>query len=402
MTKKLLTLILIAIITLALTPGTVWHTVSGGSLSDTGTDIIIVDDHIFITGYTRSFGGTGYNTIIGKLTLDGTLVWLNAYGIGGDDIALSLVHDTGTNTLWAAGFTTAYGSRSMYAVQIQTDGTLLQQLILDPGVAEKIIQTDDGLVLAGWHAPDVYSIYPVITKIDRDGNTLWTITGENQGRAYDICKTANGLLAVGYKDTDTVSLPWVMQIDQQNNITEQVFPSRDDWFTEIQSIDKTEDNIIFGITSWNDTQIQTIVLKTDLNLNETWTTYLDDLIYGSDVKVFPDESIAVGSSDRTVRNGDATLVQLNKDGLEINRYTMGGEIEDWINNIAVLPDGRCMFTGLTYSWGSPADRDIYTGMVQFEIEKSPGKNPAIFEKRQSGNGNSGGGCFIQVMWSSQV
>lgn len=65
-----------------------WQTSCGGTLSDVGTDIIIVDDSIFISGYTRSFGSTGINSVIGKFNLEGKLLWLNAYDLPGDDIIL--------------------------------------------------------------------------------------------------------------------------------------------------------------------------------------------------------------------------------------------------------------------------------------------------------------------------
>lgn len=390
MIQRLFTLVLLTGLTIAFTPNTIWETVTGGVLRDIGTDVVIIDDNIFITGYTQSFGNTGNNTFIGKFTLKGNLVWLNPYDLPGDDIALSITHDTAHNTLWAAGYTVVNDKRKIYVVEIETNGDLVQKLILIDGVAEKIASVEDGLLIAGWHAIDIFTVVPLVLKIDWSGNIQWTITGI-EGRAYSICQTEDGFTAVGYKDTETGTLPWVMD---QNGV-ETILRTFSN-FNEIYSIQSTEDGYVLCMAAWGDTDISAVIMKTDRNLNELWITTLDDMLYGYDIEVLSDGSIIIGSSDRTLNNGDISLIQLDKNGKEIDRYTTGGYMEDWINNIAVTSNGQCAFTGTTYSYGSSIDCDIYTGMAPFSVLKDPKtsqKNPGNF--RESDNKGSGGnGCFI--------
>ena len=107
----------------------------------------------------------------------------------------------------------------------------------------------------------------------------------------------------------------------------------------------------------------------------------------------------IGSSDRTLNNGDITLIQLDKSGHEIDRYTTGEYLEDWLQNLTALPDGRCFFTGTTYSYESPVDCNIKIGMAQFSIsetENSSQKNPANFQESKNNN-NGGNGCFIHSL-----
>lgn len=388
MVKKFLIIILISGTTTTFASDE-WTKVTGGTLRDVGTDIVIAEEHAFVSGYTRSFGSTGNNSVIGKFTLEGNLLWINPYDTEGDDILLSIMYDTETNTIWGAG----YAGKNMYVVQIETSGRLIQKLMLEQGVAEKIIQAGDKLVLAGWQALDIFTVVPVITQIDHQGNTIWKKTGLD-GRAYDICQTEEGFIAAGYSDTETRTIPWIMEINNQETI--QLHLRSFSWFTEIYHIELTENGYLFSIATWDDTNIQAVVIKTDKEFNELWVTQIDDMLYGYDITVLPDGNIILGSSDRTLNYGDISLIQLDKNGMEIDRYIIGGYLEDWLQNLAVLPDGRCIFTGVTYSYGSPIDCDIITGMTRFPVFENPKslpKNSANFSK----DGGGGSGCFIHSL-----
>ncbi|MCG7853118.1 MAG: hypothetical protein MIO92_11415 [Methanosarcinaceae archaeon] len=391
---------------MAQSPGVLWQAICGGTLWDSGTDIVIVDNNIYISGYTRSFGNTGVNSVIGKFTLDGDLLWLNSYGVAGDDIVLSILHDPDTASLWAAGWAIVNYKQVMSIIQVSLEGKLIKRILLNEGIAEKIIRVDDGFVIAGWYAENIHTVNIKIVKINNQGDILWTTTNNlsDNDRTYDLCKTDNGFLVVGHteSESDQLSIPMVWVIDQDGIIIDRIiFPYQEGWQTEIYSIEKIEDGYIFCMATWNDTGIQAIVIKTDSDLNELWVTELDDLIYGYDIKVLPDNSILVSSSDRTLQYGDATIVQLNSNGAEINRYSTGGIWLDTIHNIDILPDGRCAFVGATYSWNKVTDPDIYIGMIQFNIEFPESPEP-IAQVPEKHSGGGGGGCFIDTIKNMEV
>lgn len=397
--------------------GVLWQTISGGILSDVGTDVIIVDNSIYISGYTRSFGNTGVNSVVGKFDFEGNLLWINSYGVAGDDIILSITYNQGY--LWTAGWAIVNSKKIMSIIQVSLDGKFIKRILLGEGVAEKIIQTNDGFVLSGWYSENIYTVGIKIVKIDKQGNILWTVTDNTSGyvKAYDICETSFGFLACGCIESELqISMPYVLHINHEGILIDQtLLTSNNTWQTEIYSVERVDDGFVFGIGAWKDSQINAIILRTDEDLNEIWATEINDLIYGYSTKELPDGSILVGSSDRTLRYGDAAIIQLDQTGLEIDRHILGGDWLDVIHNITVLPDGRCAFTGATYSWNSTTDPDIYTGMVQFNVELPEEEPPVVpnpppapvipndpeIPKSQkplkNTNSSSKNGCFLQTL-----
>lgn len=137
------------IVALANNGDTLYTRVWGGNQQDGAYGICSTTDNGYIVvGHTASSGAGGYDAILQKYSMDGTLVWAKQYGGAGDD-ALYDIKPTSDNCYLAAGYTNSFG--------------------------------------AGGN--DVY-----LLKIDQNGDTIWTATygGALGDVGYSIAELVNG------------------------------------------------------------------------------------------------------------------------------------------------------------------------------------------------------------------
>lgn len=96
-----------------------WSTYYGGSAEDVVTDMIVVGEFVFFTGYTKSTTGIsspttyqqtksdGYDAFVVKFDINGKKVWGTYIGGNGDDYATSITYDTELQAIIIAGYTSS-------------------------------------------------------------------------------------------------------------------------------------------------------------------------------------------------------------------------------------------------------------------------------------------------------
>ncbi len=101
--------------------GSLWSTYIGGGAGDAVEDIIIMEDHIYVTGTTESNTGiatndawqknkdSGKDAFIAKYDKQGNKIWSTYYGGNGDDYATSITADWYEGRIVIAGYTSSTG-----------------------------------------------------------------------------------------------------------------------------------------------------------------------------------------------------------------------------------------------------------------------------------------------------
>jgi len=196
---------------------------------------------------------------------------------------------------------------------------------------------DNGQVIAGWSFESDYDLW--LLKTDALGNEVWSRTygGDGADRAYDIARTRdNGYIVVGAANSYTESITdvWLVKTDAGGNeVWSATFGGeRSDVGTAVA---QTRDNgyIIAGrTTSFGEGNIDTLLIKTDAFGNEIWSRTFGGRgnEYGLAVAQTRDNGYIIAGKTTSFGAGsfDAWLVRVDASGNEIWSGTFGVTDDD--------------------------------------------------------------------------
>ncbi|NUN09493.1 MAG: T9SS type A sorting domain-containing protein [Ignavibacteriaceae bacterium] len=304
-------------------PDTLWTKTFGGSNIDVGYAVQETrDGGYIISGYTRSFGTvSGRNVWLIKTDIMGNLQWHNTFGGNADDEAYA-VQQTADGGYIIAGYTKSFGSGLMDAYLIKADslGNFVWERMFGGAQDDEaygVLQASDGgYIIAGATSSfGAGSRDAFLIKTDANGTELWR-------------KTFGGLSSDGARN-----------------------------------VQKTSDGgfILSGWTfSLGPAAVGNAVLyKADSLGNQQWAkayggTDVDRGLYVQQTSdggyIFTGYTASVGAG-----NDDAWVVKTDNLGNEAWSKTFGGTVRDYGNSIALTPDGGCIITGYTISFGAGGD-----------------------------------------------
>lgn len=304
-------------------PDTLWTKTFGGSNIDVGYAVQETrDGGYIISGYTRSFGtASGRNVWLIKTDIMGNLQWQNTFGGNADDEAYA-VQQTADGGYIIAGYTKSYGSGLMDAYLIKADsmGNFVWERMsggAQDDEAYGVLQTGDGgFIIAGATSSfGAGSRDAFLIKTDANGNELWrkTFGGLSSDGARNVQKTSDG----GY-----ILTGWTFSLGPQ----------------------------AVG---------NAVLYKADSLGNQQWAKAYGgaDVDRGLYVQQTSDGGyIFTGYTASTgAGNDDAWVVKTDNLGNQVWSRTFGGTVRDYGNSIAVTPDGGCIMTGYTISFGAGGD-----------------------------------------------
>jgi hypothetical protein len=206
-----------------------WSKTYGGSDQDNGWSVHETPDGFVLAGFTKSFGGGGFDLYLIKTDSDGELDWSKTYGGESDDRswALALTSDGG---FVLVGETTSSGAGEEDCLLVKTDSLGRESWSHTYGGKKgdrcfSVAQADDGgYVLAG----QTYSegagdrdVYVIKTKANGELEWSKTFGGEASDVGHSITRASDGSFVVTGYTTSFATIgddPYLIKIDQWTRV----------------------------------------------------------------------------------------------------------------------------------------------------------------------------------------
>ncbi len=200
-----------------------------GNSFDRGESVVqLADSSYMICGSSSSWGETG-QVFLAHYSKTGTYLWSNNYGGPESEEGKKLLRNA-AGEYYVAGLSNSFGEGDFdgYLLKLDANGNQLwEKTYGDAQHWEKlnsaIFTSDGGLILIGEIlAMDGGDIDWYMTKVDADGNVVWTATYGTSGK--DIPRSIiamNGNYLIGgevFMMQDQVTKGMVMEIDENGNI----------------------------------------------------------------------------------------------------------------------------------------------------------------------------------------
>ena len=262
---------------------TIWWRAFGGAEIDEGYSVQETSDGGFIiAGSSKSFGAGNYDVYLVKTNSSGNVEWSKVYGGSSTEHGNSVLQ-TSDGGYIVAGRTASFGAggSDVYLVKTDASGTVMwAKAIGGTGDedAQSIQQTDDGGYIiagrttsSGAGSSDVYLI-----KTDSSGNTLWTRTfgSSSYDHANSVDQTSDGgyIITGRYESASSVIKLYLIKTDSFGDaLWSKTIESND--YAIGESVCETTDGgfIITGVTMSSTSNIDALLIKTDVNGDTLWT-----------------------------------------------------------------------------------------------------------------------------------
>ena len=271
-----------------------WSKTIGGAAEDGGRDIMILaDNNLLITGYSRSFNlNSNYEAFIIKTDRNGNLIWQKTISeaSGITKIERTLNNDGFIAVGGTFGWTSNLG-RGVFISKLSDSGTIVwSKTYFGPNkneMANNFCVDNSGNLLIVASSQDIYpnnDLY--ILKTDKNGDTLWTksIYGNGLEVSANIVNLDNNNFSICSSSgnvTDPLGITTITSIDQQGNnglinSFQSNYPYAGNWMI------KTTDNnlLITGTQTDSVGNNPCYVKKMDYSGNVIWNkTFGDTLNY---------------------------------------------------------------------------------------------------------------------------
>lgn len=164
-----------------------WDGVVGGKYYDEIRDLAINEKYIYFVGYTKSFGAENWDGWIGKVSIDGEVLWQLLVGDKNWDYLECVTLHNGI--LYAAGYSKIDDvNAEVWIIAIDTDGRLKWSKIFGGGdfdSATDITHDDSYIYLTGFTDSIKEELRDIwIAKLSLNGELIWIKLIDNN-RNYD-------------------------------------------------------------------------------------------------------------------------------------------------------------------------------------------------------------------------
>jgi hypothetical protein len=352
-------------------PDTLWTRTFGGSGAEQGHCVQQTSDGGYIiVGWTNSFGSGKGDVWLIKTDMNGDTLWTRIFGGNGDDCAY-FVRQTQDGGYILTGNTDSYGPGGYDLWLIRTDAigdTLCTKTIGGSGgecgycVRETL---DSGYIIVGStgsFGADQCDIW--LIKTDMNGDTLWTKTFDgfpspDVDVGYWVEEVSDsGYIIAASKGYCWSSYSWLIKTDRNGDT---LWTISGELASEIYSVQETFDGgyIATGIV-YHDAIVpysEVLLVRTDKNGDGWEKTFMEDQ-YGSNggcgVTQASDSSyIIVGTTcPNDTGSLDILLAKIDTAGVLMWSETFGGSENEYGQFVQQTSDGGYIVLGTTHSFGA--------------------------------------------------
>ncbi|MDD1759267.1 MAG: immunoglobulin domain-containing protein, partial [Methanothrix sp.] len=330
------------------------------------------DGDYIIVGSTESSGAGGSDVWLIKADRDGNQMWNKTFGGQKDDSGEAVLETLdGGYIIVGATRSKGAGSYDIWAIKTDKEGNLVWDETFggqldDEGHA--VFQTADGgyIITGRSRASDSGGRYDAfLLKIDEYGNRKWlkSFGGPQDDEGDSVLQTADGgYIIAGITNSFGAGGydAWLIKTDQSGNkIWDRTFggqnsefnPWSKGWFVE-QVIDGGY--ILSGSTiSYGSGGYDAWLIRTDMQGNEIWNGTFGGALdeEGAAVMQTVDGNyiLLVSTGSYGAGGYDAWLINIDQDGREIWKKTLGGKTDDKGYFVQQASDGGYIVVGKTFS-----------------------------------------------------
>jgi hypothetical protein len=181
----------------------VWEKTWGGAGFEQAHAIApTADGNLIVFGETTSVGAGDRDFYLQKMTPNGEELWTHTYGTAFMEKPFGML-SLGNGDILIYGLTTSPTGRreARYAVRIDCDGGIVWE--------HTVVNADEELIIDAIEVPDGALVLSVVingmddgmlVKLDAQGNEMWSVRYELEGFQYaaSIAQTDDGLLLAGF------------------------------------------------------------------------------------------------------------------------------------------------------------------------------------------------------------
>ncbi|MHA1252910.1 MAG: SBBP repeat-containing protein [Candidatus Helarchaeota archaeon] len=318
----------------------IWNITWGGTGNDDSYGVIVYNNSIYVAVMTKNFGVGGLDSGVIKFDENGNVVWNITWGGPKHDRAYDISIDS-KGDIYIAGCTTSYGlgSNDIFLVKFNQSGALIWNTTFGGTLMDYCygiyISQNDEIYLVGWTESFGNGLMDaILLKYNTSGALIWNRTGGGT-------KVDNGFSV---------------------------------------AVDSSNDVYITGYTdSFGYGMRDTFIVKYDSMGNQIWNKtyggpYVDS---GYDIVIdHNDQIIVIGSTNSSgAGNEDAFVAKFNQDGFLLWNCTWGGNDNDDGCDVMIDSINNIYLSGRTMSYGS-GDWDAI--IVKYSKNLPTTQNPTYY------------------------
>lgn len=344
----------------------------GGSLVDYASGAVVLENHIYMVGTSKSLQASSGGLALTKINTEGDLIFEQSYGGTSFDLGMN-ISTTSDGHLLLLGITslpTSSGTQvDVFVLKVTTNGdTLWTKTYGDSSlfdVAEGLLETDNGEILILGSTYNGSTNDFKLVRLDAQGNLLWqkVYNSSYDDEGINIQNAGNGeyLLLGRRKDGDDDF--YVMKIDEQGNILwENTYGTPQ--YEQAHSISKTSDGnfLLCGHSSGVDALHNLYLTKIRPDGLVLYEKHYGGTKHDggtSAIELSNGNLLLVGETD-SYGNGSkrAFFLETDAEGEVIEELSFGGDLSDKFS--AVLETERAYYLiGESASFSAAGAVDMY-------------------------------------------
>jgi len=175
-----------------------WTKTLGGSSADQAYDLVVMPcGSMVICGGTGSFGAVSTDFLVARFSPTGSLRWTKVFGGIGIDYGYSIC-DAGDNGIVIAGSSSSYGAGGYDFLVMRLDSAGGVKWVTSVGgtnndYAYAVMKEVDGFTVVGTtYSFGVGGSDLMVTRLDPDGNQVWTWTAGGPGNENGYAVASDG------------------------------------------------------------------------------------------------------------------------------------------------------------------------------------------------------------------
>ena len=352
--------------------GDPWVITIVGSDDDVGESVAVAPDgSVYICGYTTSAGAGGYDAFLAKFSSSGTVQWQRTLGDSGYDGAQSVAVAPDGSVYVCGGTQSAGAGRSdCLLAKFSSSGTVQWQRTLggskDEGGNSVAVASDGSVYVCGQtQSAGAGKGDLLLAKFSSAGTLQWQRTlGGSSDNDYAISVavapdgsvyTCGGTKSAGAGNSDF----FITKFSSSGTVQ---------WYKTLggsgtdtgYSVAVASDGSVYVYgytTSAGAGSYDAFLAKFSSSGTVQWQRTLGgrDLDHGYSVAVAPDGSVYVCGATNSAGSGNQTttyIAKFSSSGTVQWRKTLGGNVFDGAQSVAVAPDGSVYVCGFTESLGA--------------------------------------------------
>ena len=372
----------------------IWNQTWGGSASDITFDVAVdVNDNIYLTGRTDSFGLPEEDVFLVKYNSSGNKLWNRSWGGSFLDFGYGVAVD-GNNNIYSTGFTMSFGTVGVpnaFLVKYDSAGYKIWNLTwggsANDFAYDVVVDSNNSIYITGytWSFGTAGNPNAFLVKYDSLGNQIWNRTWDNSdfdGGESVTVDYNNNIYITGFTGTLTFLVKYDSLGNEIWNKTWSRFISAKGYDV---AIDSNNSAYITGKTlKFTQGDYDAFIVKFGIDSdNDGLTDFVEINIYGTnpnnadtDYDLIPD-AWEIDNLLDPLNSSDSSL-DPDLDGLtNLDEYNNSTDPNDQDTDNDLMPDGWEVDNNLDPliddSLGD-GDGDTLTNLLEYQFSTDPGDN----------------------------